>query len=243
MEHILEGNISVKAALLAKQRTVYKLIVDAHKKDKDTSFILRKAKEAGIPIETMDREAIDEIASGKTHGGLLAMCGERTYQHLDELLANGANFFALIEGVEDPFNFGYVIRSLYASGCEGIIIPPRNWTSAAGVVAKSSAGASEYANLIIADDMEAILRQLKEHDIPLVCGLRKEDAINLYDYSFTKRTCIAIGGELRGLSKIVQNASNQNIYIPYANDFRNAMTAASSTSIIAFEYLRQMLNM
>lgn len=239
MEHILEGNISIKAALLAKKRTVHKIVVDTQKQDKDTSFILRKAKEMHIAIEKKSRAEIDAIASGKTHGGIIAVCGERSYTTLEQLTHSGDIFLALVEGVEDPFNFGYVLRALYASGCEGVIIPPRNWTSAAGVVAKSSAGASEYIDLIIAEDMEQILAMMEKESIHLICGLRKEDAINVYAYDFPKRTCLAIGGELRGLSKLVQSHSQQNIYIPYANDFRNAMTAASSTAILAFEYLRQ----
>lgn len=239
MEHILEGNISIKAALLAKKRSIHKIIVDEQKHDKDTSFILHRAKEAGIEIERKERAEIDVIASGKTHGGIIAHCGERSYASLSQLVHEGEQFFALIEGVEDPFNFGYVLRALYAAGCEGVIIPPRNWTSAAGVVAKSSAGASEYLELIIAKDMDQLLQELEENNIELVCGLRKDDAINVYTYTFPKRTCLAIGGELRGLSKIVRSHSKQNIFIPYANDFRNAMTAASSTAILAFEYLRQ----
>lgn len=239
MEHILEGNISVKAALLAKKRELHKIIVDLHKKDKDTAFILRKAKEANVQIERKERAEIDAIASGKTHGGIVALCGERSYASLSSLVHEKELFFALVEGVEDPFNFGYVLRALYAAGCEAVIIPPRNWTSAAGVVAKSSAGASEYIDLIIAEDMEQILEEMEAANIELVCGLRKDDAINLYEYTFPMRTCLAIGGELRGLSKIVQSHSKQNVYIPYANDFRNAMTAASSTAILAFEYLRQ----
>lgn len=239
MEYILEGNISVKAALLAKKRKILKILVDKNKKDKDTAFILQKAKLAKIAIQACSREEIDAMAEGKTHGGLIALCLERSYASLTTLLDQGASFFALVEGVEDPFNFGYVLRNLYAAGCQGVIVPPRNWSTAAGVVTKSSAGASEYIDLIIADNMEDILATLKQANIQIVCGLRKEDASNLYTYAFPKKVCIAIGGELRGLSKIIQNASDQNIYIPYANDFRNAMTAASSSAIIAFEYMRQ----
>lgn len=240
MEHILEGNISVKAAILANKRNVTHLYVDKKKKDKDTDFILRKATALHISITKTSRDVIDDLAQGKTHGGLVALCEDRTYTTLSSFIHKPTLFLGLVEGVEDPFNFGYVLRSLYAAGCDAVIIPPRNWTTAAGVVAKASAGASEYMELIIADDMDALLNQLKQEHISLVCGLRSDDAISLYSYTFPKRCCIAIGGELRGLSKVVQNASDQNIFIPYANDFRNAMTAASSTSIIAFERLRQL---
>lgn len=237
-QYIVEGNISVKAVLLAGMRNVEKIIVDGKKRDKDTSYILRKAKEFQVPIEVMEREDIDQLANGKTHGGLLALCGERKFQSLADVVQKDQLFLALLEGIEDPFNFGYVLRTLYAAGCDGVIIPPRNWTSAASVVTKSSAGASEYLNLIIADDMEALLQDIKQQDICFVCGQRS-DAISLYAYTFPEKVCIAIGGEMRGLSKVVLQASDQNLYIPYRQDFRNAMTAAASTAIIAFELVRQ----
>ena len=62
---LLEGNISVKAALLAKVRTVCEVIVDEHKNDKDTRYILAKAYEAGVEVKKVSRDAIDDIAEGK----------------------------------------------------------------------------------------------------------------------------------------------------------------------------------
>lgn len=236
--YIVEGNISVKAVVLANMRSVTRILVDVKKKDKDTAFILRKAQEKHIQIESKQRKEIDEIAQGKTHGGLLAFCGERKFQDVSSIVTKQDVFLCFVEGIEDPFNFGYVLRSLYAAGCDGVIIPPRNWTSAASVVTKSSAGASEYLNLIVAHDMETLLKQIKETNIQFVCGHRNH-AVSLYAYAFPKRVCIAIGGELRGLSKQVQRQSDQNIYIPYNQDFKNAMTAAASTAIIAFELMRQ----
>lgn len=239
MEHyIVEGNISVKAVLLANMRSVSRILVDAKKKDRDTAFILRKAQEQHIQIEKKQRDELHAIAQGKTHGGLLALCGERKFQDISSIIEKRDVFLCLVEGIEDPFNFGYVLRSLYAAGCDGVIIPPRNWTTAASVVTKSSAGASEYLNLIVADDMATELQQMKARGIHFVCGHRNH-AISLYEYSFPKRVCIAIGGELRGLSKQVQQQSDQNIFIPYDQNFKNAMTAAASTAIIAFELLRQ----
>ena len=94
-----------------------------------------------------------------------------------------ACFLALIEGIEDPFNFGMILRTLYAAGCDGVILPPRNWTSAAATVARASAGASEYLPLIIADEMQQTLHALKQNGITLICAERK-DAVCLYDFSF-----------------------------------------------------------
>lgn len=236
--HILEGNISVKAALQANRRVFEKIIVDEQKKDRDTNFILHEASQRKILIEQVKREVIDELAEGKTHGGMIAYVSDRTYDELPILTKDQPCFLAILEGIEDPFNFGYILRSLYAAGCEGVILSPRNWSTAAKVVAKSSAGASEYIPMIIAEEMSDICAELKQNNFTIVCGQRKE-AISLYEYTFPNRVCIAIGGEMRGLSKAVQTFSDQNLFIPYENEFRNSLNAASATAVIAFEYLRQ----
>ena len=235
--YLFEGNISVKAAVMGGMREVSEIIVDEAKKDRDTQWILHRAAERGIPIVTASRAHIDSLASGHTHGGLLARCGARRFQQLKEIDSE-ACFLALIEGIEDPFNFGMILRTLYAAGCDGVILPPRNWTSAAATVARASAGASEYLPLIIADEMQQTLHALKQNGITLICAERK-DAVCLYDFSFPSRLCLAIGGEMRGLSRTVKEAGEQNVFIPYGRDVRSALSAVSAASVFSFEILRQ----
>lgn len=236
MENLLvEGNISVKACLMAKRRKVLEIFVDEKKKDKDTNYILKQASLQEIPIRKLSREKIDEMAEGKTHGGMIAFVSEREYQTI-QTIENP--FYAVIEGIEDPFNFGYICRSLYAAGCHGLIVPTRNYSSAVTTVTKSSAGASEYINIIPSDNIPALIKQLQKEGCILYCAMRN-DSIVYHKADFTKPCIIALGGEKRGLSKQILELSNQNISIEYANDFRNALNGASATSIIAFEVLRQ----
>lgn len=239
MSQILEGNISVKAAILAKRRIIHEIMIEKKKYSKDTRFIIKQAMQQNISIHECERKEIDALASGKTHGGMIAVCEERNYQQLEAYEHKATVFLALLEGIEDPFNFGYIIRALYAAGCEGIIVPPRNWSSAAGIVTKASAGASEYIDMIVAEDMKEAIAACKAQQIQLVCALRSEHSKNVYEYTFPDKMILAIGGELRGLSKPVQAESDQDIYIPYANQFRNAMSAASSAAILGFEHFRQ----
>ena len=147
-------------------------------------------------------------------------------------------FLAILEGIEDPFNFAYALRTLYAAGCSGVLLNERNWAHQDGLIAKSSAGASEYIRLIDCKDMENTLEICKEKGCTLYCAMRK-DAIEMYDADYTKPFILAIGGEKRGLSKIVLNQSDQNIMIPYANDFKNALNASSAVAAVAFEVVRQ----
>ncbi len=67
----------------------------------------------------------------------------------------------------------------------------------------------------------------------------RKDAIEYFEADFNQPLVLAIGGEMRGLSQTVLTLSDQNVYVPYANDFRNALNASSAVAAISFEIVRQ----
>ena len=235
---IIEGNVSVKAAILGNKRTVQAVYADEKKKDKDTSFILHRAEERNIPVKYCSREEIEEMSHGKTHGGLIAEAGLRSFQKEEDCFDSERVFVAVVEGVEDPFNLGYIIRTLYSAGCTGLIIRKREWGEAESVILKSSAGAFEYINLVMSEDIPASVRFFKEKGVRCFAAMRR-DAISCYEADFRYPLLLAIGGEMRGLSAKTLQEMDQNIYIPYANDFRNALNAAGAAAVLGFEVFRQ----
>lgn len=238
---ILEGNVSVKAAILAGRRKVNRLIVDEASTNKDTAWIVHRAIERNIPVEKRPRSEIDALASGRTHGGLLCECEERVFQKEEDCIQKENTFIALIEGVEDPFNLGYIARSLYSAGCTGLFLRTRNWEGVEPTIIRSSAGAFEYMNVVMCDDLAESLRNVKKAGVFTYAAMRK-DAVAYTDADYRGNVLIAIGGEMRGLSSVVRKEIEQNIYIPYANDFRMALNAAGAAAVLGFEVLRQRNN-
>ncbi len=236
---IFEGALSVKAALLGKRREVKKIYIDQNKKDRNTTFILHQAQRQNVPIDFVTREAIDELCKGKTHGGIAAVVEKRKYQSLSTILKKDKNLFVcVLEGIEDPFNLGYALRTLYSAGCQGVIIRKRDWSFTEAVIVKSSAGASEHIAWIESDDLQSDIQQCKKSGCFCFAAMRK-DAKEYFDVDYTGSILLAIGGEMRGLSRGVLEEMDQNIYIPYANDFKNALNASSAVAAISFEIVRQ----
>ncbi|MBQ7334917.1 MAG: hypothetical protein IJW92_00365, partial [Clostridia bacterium] len=138
---ILEGMTSISALLNStaeNDRVIQKVWIDRTKrksKSAEIGFLTAKSHALAFPIEFVDAEDIAAHTTGSTHGGILAFCSERTIPALtpEKLLPN--SFYVYLEGIEDPYNFGYTVRTLYAAGVAGVVLPPRNWMSAAGVVA------------------------------------------------------------------------------------------------------------
>ena len=69
---LVEGSIAVKAVIDSKYRTVKKIYINKDKKGSDVAFILRQAQKKRIEVEKVNKEKIEELAQGKTHGGIVA---------------------------------------------------------------------------------------------------------------------------------------------------------------------------
>lgn len=235
---ILEGSISVKAALEENRREIFELITDGRRPDRNRGYIFALAKKKGIPVTVLPEEEISQMAGGTSHGGLLAKVGDRRYETAEELLSTPLPFLALLEGIEDPYNFGGALRSLYAAGVTGVLVPERNWCSAAGVVTKASAGASEKMPIACVSDWDAVLSEAKKKGIRILCAERK-NAISIYESNLTGPMILVFGGEMRGISAKIMRHADQNIFLPYGSDFRNALSANSAAAVFAFEAYRQ----
>lgn len=242
---VLEGMTSISALLVAREagmndRPILKILFDKEKKakkEREYRFLVAKCKELSVPLSLIDSTEIGQYANGNTHGGVIALCGERTIPHpaAENLPQNG--FLCLLEGIEDPYNFGYALRSLYAAGVDGILLGERNWLTAAGVVARASAGASEALPLYAGNSLEAV-SLCKQLGYRVACaGIR--DAVGLYEADLKKPLLLVVGGEKRGISAEMLSLADQVVRIDYGREFRGSLSAASAATVIAFEVLHQ----
>ena len=242
---VLEGMTSISALLAAKKagmndRNIFAVLFDrdkVEKKEKEFVFLRAACRELRIELRVVDPADIARYASGTTHGGILAICGHRRCPAatVDNLPKKG--FLCLLDGIEDPYNFGYAIRSLYAAGCEGILVAERNWLTASGVVARASAGTSE-ALPIYAGPVTTALRTVKIMGYRVVAaGIR--NAVSMYEADLKKPLLLVIGGEKRGISSSVSSMCDQTVRIGYGRAFRGSLSTADATAVLAFEILHQ----
>ena len=242
---VFEGMTSVRAVISAcengiSDRRIIRVLFDKDKKKskaKELGWLISKSREMGYRIDFVPREEIDAIVTGSTHGGIIAECTDRTITPLNESEIRPDGFYAMLEGIEDPYNFGYALRSLYACGADGIILSPRNWMSAAGVVCRSSAGASELMPVFecepaIAADI------MKNAGYKILCaGIR--DSVSSFDCDMKKPVFLIIGGEKRGISSALLEKADEIVRIDYGRAFGGSLSAASAASMLAYEVMRQ----
>lgn len=245
---LFEGMTSLRAIFLARQKEnpdndrriirLFYAIESERRLAKELSWLRHRAEEDGFPMIPLPQEELSAMATGNTHGGILAECTARTIPNLcDGASLPARGFLAMADGIEDPYNFGYALRSLYAAGADGVILPERNWMSAAGVVARASAGASELLPLFTADPLSAA-DFCKERGFCVVCADTRTDLL-LPDAILKKPILLIVGGEKRGISRALLDRCDFAVKIPYAREFNASLSAASATTMLAYEIMRQ----
>lgn len=240
---ILEGMTSISALLNSgdeNDRRIERVLIDCEKRKSRTAqigFLTAKSHELGFSVEFVDADEISAHTLGNTHGGIIAFCTPRTIPALipDAIVPNA--FYVYLDGIEDPYNFGYAVRSLYAAGVSGIVLPERNWMSASGVVARASAGASERIPTYTASPANAVAL-FKAAGYSVLCsGIR--DSVSVFDERFPYPVLLVVGGEKRGISRALLDSADRIVRIDYGRAFGGSLSAASAATVMAFEIFRQ----
>ncbi|MBE6656189.1 MAG: RNA methyltransferase [Ruminococcaceae bacterium] len=243
---VLEGMVSIRALLEAgrsgiSDRKITRILYTAQhakKNPREIAFLGHEAERQGFILTEADEETLLSMTVGNTHGGIIAVATERTVPVLTEdAPLDTGSFYVMIEGIEDPYNFGYALRSLYALGVSGILLPERNWLSAAGVVARASAGASELFSYFTSSAEDAV-HIFKRRGFRIVCA-DVDTEQTLEDTPLPYPILLVVGGEKRGISRAVLNEADTVVRISYGRPFDAALSAASATTILAYEIAKQ----
>ena len=238
---IMEGMTSIRAVLEGKHRAIERVLFDKEREAahiKEIAFLRHRGEELGFDVIGCDASDIDGMTLGNSHGGIVAVCSDRPLPELSEENINENGFWVMLDGIEDPYNFGYCLRSLYAAGADGVVLPPRNWLSAAGVVCRASAGASERFDIYVSDAVRAA-EMMKKKGYTVVAADKTPDAVSIYDTDISKPVFLMIGGEKRGINRAALDMCDITVMLDYGRKFDAALSAASAASVMAFEIFRK----
>lgn len=233
----IEGLVAVEAVLKAQSREVVEIFISSDRFDGRVARMQQMAQKMNIAIARVSSADISERAGGEAHSDVVARVGPRRMQALDSLFEPAAPVLFMLDGVEDPFNFGQAVRSMYAAGIDGLIVPPRNWLSAAATVLRASAGASEHMPTALATAAEAAT-VAQARRIPVVVAT-SVDARSMDEIDLAGPLLLVVGGEKRGVARAVEQAADLRVCIPYGREVPYALGTSAAAAILAFEVLRQ----
>jgi 23S rRNA (guanosine2251-2'-O)-methyltransferase len=237
---VIEGRVSIEAALAGAARPVLEILAVAPG-DRRLAFLRRAAAEHGVPIRRVGPAELRQLATGTSHGGVIALAGERGYLSIHQLLAQAGTLplLVMLDGIEDPYNFGQAIRSIYAAGADGLVVRERSWEAAAGIVTRASAGASELIPTAVVADAREAAAECRAAGLRIACATTRSDATSLHEMDLTVPLLLLIGGERRGVTRSFVESADVLLRIPYGRRGAHALGASTSAALIAFEALRQ----
>jgi 23S rRNA (guanosine2251-2'-O)-methyltransferase len=238
---MLAGAVAIRAALEARSRPVTALYLRQDKLDPDAAALERLAREQAIPLQRCPPGELTELLGESGHGGVVALAGPRHRLPLAELLPGAGDrppFLIILDGVEDPYNLGQALRSLYAAGASGVVLSRAGLLdSAAPIIGRASAGASE--RLPFSEASAPVAAAFFRQAGLLVVAASKEGDSDHWATDLTGPLCLVIGGEKRGLSRALRAHIDRLITIAYSRSFNHSLGAAAATAVLAFEVARQ----
>jgi 23S rRNA (guanosine2251-2'-O)-methyltransferase len=236
---VLEGHISVEAALEAGVRPMHRVWA-TRPGDRRWGRLRALAREAGVVIEQVEAEIIDELASGRTHGGVMALVGARRDRSMAQLLGEvgEGSLVVMLDGIEDPFNFGQAVRALYAAGVDALVVR-RSWETALATVTRASGGATELMPTGATESATDAAVVARRQGLRVACAVADEDAVELHEADLTGGVFLLVGGERRGVTRSFVEQADLRIRIGYGREPAPDLGTATASAIIGFEALRQ----
>ena len=205
-------------------------------------MIAAKAREQGIVVTTVERAKLDALAQSGNHQGIIALCPAKDYVEVEDILAaaaekNEAPFVIVLDGITDPHNLGAILRTAEAGGVHGLIISKRRAVGLTGAVSKVSAGAIEHVPVARVTNIGRIIDDLKAAGLWIICGDGNQDGTSLFQADVSGPVALVIGAEGEGVSRLVREKSDFNVYIPMLGKI-SSLNASVAAGILIYEVVR-----
>jgi 23S rRNA (guanosine2251-2'-O)-methyltransferase len=198
--------------------------------------IVALCRERGIPVRFESRAALDRMVKNTPHQGVVAFGAAEKYATIEDFLDRDG-LLVLLDGVEDPHNLGAIIRTAYAAGALGVVIPERRAAGLTETVAKAAAGALALLPVIRVTNINRALESLKQHNY-WIFGLDERGTQTHTEADFGARAAIVLGGEGGGLHAQVRKQCDFLVRIPMAGQIAS-LNVSVAAGIVLFEWRRR----
>lgn len=233
---VIYGINSVSEAM--KSRRVSRLVHERGAGPRVDALVSR-AHELRIPIETLDRRALDKMTRGGVHQGVAADLNPLPAYTVEELVteAEGPALLVVLDSVEDPQNVGAILRSADAAGAHGVIRQARHAAPLDGATAKASSGAVNHVRIATVVNIARAIDELKALNVWTI-GLDASATDAYDDVDYRLPTAFVVGAEGTGLRRLVRETCDRVVTIPMAGDV-SSLNVSVSAGVALFEAVRQ----
>jgi 23S rRNA (guanosine2251-2'-O)-methyltransferase len=242
MSQIIYGIHPVKEALKSPHLQFQKILIGAQKQNPPIQSILDLAIQRQIPVTFTTKEILNKMVKDSLHQNVVGVIKEAPYADLEKILSHwrkgGAKALLLIlDGIQDPQNFGSLIRTALGCGADGMIIPKDRAVGITPSVVKASAGAALHLPITRVVNIAATIDALKKKGI-WVYGASGESKDLIYNLDLNIDLAIVIGAEGKGIRPLVKEKCDGLFSIPMKGPI-SSFNASVSAGMALYEVTRQ----
>ena len=242
-ENRIEGKNPIIESFNAN-RGIKKLFVLKGIKDEKINKLIDDVKKTGTIVQFMEREELDNMAETKSHQGIIAEVEDYKYVEVEDILEyakskNEEPLLVILDEIEDPHNFGAIIRSAECMGVHGIIIKNRNQAMVTATVVSASSGASEFMRISRVNNISKTIDELKKEGIWFACA--DMDGQDMLKTNLKGNLGLVVGNEGKGVSRLVKEKCDFVVKIPMTGHI-DSLNVSVATGILLYEINRQRNN-
>ena len=242
MTEWIGGRRPVTEALRSGRSALRLLVAAGSRPSPELKALLSAARTAGVPVETADPDLVRRQAGFDGHQGVLLEVAERRWSDLTEMLGaaaaqGGPPLVLLLENLQDPTNFGTLLRSAEAAGVHGVVFPERGAAPLSAAAVKASAGASEHLRFARVESLGESIRQLQEHGVRIVAA-DQDATVTAWEADLGGPLAIVVGSEGSGVSGPTRRRCDLLVRFPMAGQVAS-LNAATAGALLLFEVVRQ----
>ena len=238
----VEGRQAVRELLLAGTRRVKEIWVATDLDDNEiVTDIVDIARSTRTPVQEVNRRRIESVARSEAPQGIIAFAAPLPEAELADLLKRRVGrtpFLVAVDGVTDPGNLGALLRCCDGAGVDGVVLPRHRAVHVTPTVAKSAAGAIEYAKIAVVGGLPAALAKMKDAGIWVV-GLddgADRDLFEMGDLA-ADGICLVLGAEGAGLSRLVRERCDLIVSIPMRGRL-SSLNVSAAAALATYEVAR-----
>lgn len=228
--------------LFRGDRQIREILIQKNIGGKVIDEITNKAHSQNISIKRVEKNRLDKMSRTFSHQGVIARAEDLPLYDPDQVLEyahskDESPFIVILDQIQDPQNFGSIIRTAHAAGAHGIMFPERRAAGITPAVVKASAGAIEHIKLSQVKNINYLIDDLKEKGV-WITGTVVDGSREFYDVDYDGSTAVVIGNEGSGLRRLVKENCDFLVNIPMKGKL-GSLNASVATGIILYEVVRQ----
>ncbi len=189
-----------------------------------------------VKLETIQPERLDQMAPGVNQGVAAELKPRRDWT-LKHLLDTNPSLLVALDSILDPQNLGAILRSAEVAGADGAVLPEHRSAPLSPAAVKASSGASELLPIAKVSGLPSAVADIKRAGLWCV-ALDPRGELQAWEFDFTQRVCIVVGGEGQGVHRLVKERCDARVRLPVVGHVASFNASAAAAAVL-YEVMRQ----